>query len=74
MAELGAQVLSETLRLWIAGAITPTPQDPAQATHFPMLVKEDGRIDWTRTAEQVINRVRGVSPWPGAFTTYEGQT
>lgn len=74
MAELGAQVLSETLRLWIAGAITPTPQDPAQATHFPMLVKEDGRIDWKWTAARVVNRVRGVNPWPGAFTTYEGQT
>lgn len=74
MAALGADVLRLTLRLWAAGEIRPTPQNPAEASHFPMLAREDGRVDWTRPAGEIVNRVRGVDPWPGAFTVLAGET
>jgi methionyl-tRNA formyltransferase len=54
-------------------AITPEKQDPAQATYAPMLKKEDGRIDWSRSAAAIHNQVRGLQPWPGAYTTFRGQ-
>lgn len=74
LAALGAETLRVTLRLWAAGELRPTPQNPALATRYPMLTKEDGRVDWTRPARTVVNRVRGVTPWPGAYTVCGGQT
>jgi methionyl-tRNA formyltransferase len=56
------------------GEISPQPQDNGKASYAPILKKEDGRIDWTRTAPQIYNRMRGFSPWPGAYTTFRGQT
>jgi len=68
----GADLLVETLaRL---NEIVPEKQDPAQATHAPLLKKEDGRIDWSLPAAAIHNRVRGLQPWPGAYTTFRGQT
>jgi len=72
MAEAGAPLVVESLRKLERGEITPVPQDPTQATFAPMLKKEDGRIDWSLTARQVYNRIRGLDPWPGAFTTFRG--
>jgi len=72
MAVLGADVLHDTLRLMASGELTPVPQNPALATHYPMLSRDDGRIDWTASARDIVNRVRGVNPWPGAFTQYQG--
>jgi methionyl-tRNA formyltransferase len=74
MAEAGAPLMTETLRGIAAGTIAPQPQNHAEASLAPMLKKEDGRIDWTRTASEIFNRMRGFAPWPGAFTTFRGQT
>jgi methionyl-tRNA formyltransferase len=56
------------------GEISPQTQDAAKASYAPILKKEDGRIDWTRTAQQIYNRMRGFAPWPGAYTTFRGQS
>lgn len=68
LAAVGARLLLETLRRLEAGALTPQPQDNAQATLAPMLKKEDGLVDWTLPAKRLANRIRGLTPWPGAFT------
>jgi methionyl-tRNA formyltransferase len=67
---VGADLMVETLRGLERGEIQPQPQDHALATLAPMLKKEDGRIDWTLPAEQVWWRVRGLRPWPGAYTSF----
>jgi len=67
MAELGAEVLQDTLARLTAGTLTRVPQDEAAATKCRMLKKEDGRLDFTRPAAEVHSRVRGVNPWPGAY-------
>jgi methionyl-tRNA formyltransferase len=63
----------ETLRGLQPGTITPRPQDHAHATLAPILKKEDGRIDFRLTAQEIYNRLRGFQPWPGAFTTFRGK-
>lgn len=68
LAELGGKLLAETLAQLKAGRLTPTKQDDAHATMAPLLKKEDGLIDWTMSATAIANRVRGLSPWPGAYT------
>lgn len=73
LAALGADLMVETLRGLSAGAIQPQPQDHAQATRAPMLKKEDGRIEFRRTAQEICDRLRGFQPWPGAFTTFRGR-
>ncbi len=67
-------MLIRTLAGLEAGSITPQPQDPSQATLAPILKKEDGLIEWSWPARTVHNRVRGMQPWPGAYTTFRGQT
>ncbi len=69
LAALGAETLLETIALLEQGKLTRTPQDHAAATHFPMLDKTFGRIDWNKSPQEIVNLVRGVSPWPGAWTT-----
>jgi methionyl-tRNA formyltransferase len=73
LARLGAQVLLETLVGLGAGTLTPVPQDAARATLARILRKEDGQVDWTRSAQEIVNRMRGFQPWPGAMTVYEGK-
>ncbi len=73
LAAMGAELLVETLAGLQTGAIQPRPQDHAQATLAPMLRKEDGRIDWNRTAEEIARRVRAFVPWPGAYTWLRGK-
>ena len=73
LARLGAELLSATLPRWLAGEITPQPQDEACATYAPMVRKEDGRLDWTRPADHLARQVRAYQPWPGAYTTWKGQ-
>ena len=68
LAELGGKLLAETLAQLKAGSLMPTKQDDAHATMAPLLKKEDGLIDWTMSATAIANRVRGLSPWPGAYT------
>jgi methionyl-tRNA formyltransferase len=70
LSAIGAELMVETLRGLERGEITPRPQDHAQATLAPMLRKEHGRIDWTMRAEAIARRVRGLRPWPGAYSTF----
>jgi len=74
LAKIGAPLMVETLRGLEAGTITPVPQDHTQATLAPILKKEDGLIDWSLSAHDVANRVRGFVPWPGAYTVFRGAT
>jgi methionyl-tRNA formyltransferase len=70
LAPLGAEVIVDTLaRL---ASLTPQPQDHAAATLAPRLRKSDGVIDWSRSAAEIVNLVRGCNPWPGATTTASG--
>ena len=74
LAVMGADLLVETLGGLAAGSIVPQKQDPSRATYAPLLKKEDGLIDWGQPAQSIHNRVRGLQPWPGACTTFRGQT
>jgi methionyl-tRNA formyltransferase len=73
MAEAGAPLVADTLRKLERSEITPRAQDGSQATYAPRLERENGRIDWSLPAQQIYNRIRGLVPWPGAFTTFRGQ-
>lgn len=73
LAELGAALLIETLPPYLSGELLPRPQNESRATYAPMLKKDDGRLDFTRPAEELARRVRAFNPWPGAFTTWQGQ-
>jgi len=74
MAEAGAPLMLETLRGLAAGKLVARPQNNDEATYAPLLKKEDGRIDWNRPAREIYNRMRGFAPWPGAYTSFRGQT
>jgi methionyl-tRNA formyltransferase len=69
----GADLLVQTLRGLEAGTIVPEPQDDAQATLAPIIKKEDGLIDWKWSAAEILNRMRGFTPWPGTYTFFRGQ-
>ena len=73
LSRIGADLMIETLRGLERGEITPRPQDHSQATMAPMLKKEDGRIDWNLPAREISWRVRGLRPWPGAYSTFRGK-
>jgi len=73
LAEAGAPLMAETLRKVHRGEITPIPQDDSQKTFAPPLKKEDGRVDWSLPAQPIYNRIRGLQPWPGAFTKFRGK-
>lgn len=73
MAAIGADLMVETIRGLQACAIHPRPQDHAKATLAPILKKEDGLIDFHPTAQEVVNRLRGFQPWPGAYTSFRGK-
>ncbi len=74
LAEAGALLMVETLRKLNRGEIAPIAQDDSQKTFAPPLKKEDGRVDWSLSAQQIYNRMRGLQPWPGAFTLFRGKT
>ncbi|MBZ5665953.1 MAG: methionyl-tRNA formyltransferase [Acidobacteriia bacterium] len=74
LAAIGAELMVETLRGLETGQARPTPQDQSRATLAPILRKEDGRMDFSRTANDLFNRLRGFQPWPGAFTIFKGKT
>ena len=73
LAALGGEALVEALEGLARGAIVPVRQEPAQVTTARILTKEDGRVDWSRPAREIEARLRGFTPWPGAFTTLEGK-
>jgi methionyl-tRNA formyltransferase len=70
LSHKSAHVLIDTLDAFAADKIRPTPQDHSLATDAPRLSKNDGRIDWSKAAESLEPFIRGVTPWPGAFTFY----
>jgi methionyl-tRNA formyltransferase len=74
LAAMGADLLVETLAGLVAGTIVPEKQDSSQASYARLLKKEDGMVDWSLPAQAIHNRVRGLQPWPGAYTTFRGQT
>ncbi len=73
LAELGAPLVLSTLAGLAAGTLAPEPQNNAEATHAPILTREDGRIDFSRTAQEIYNRWRGFQPWPGAWSVLAGK-
>ena len=73
LAELGADLLVETLNGLKQKTIHAIPQNHAEATLAPILKKEDGLIDFHRTAIEIHNRLRGFQPWPGAYTQFRGK-
>ncbi len=71
---IGADLVAESLLQFDGGEISPAQQDSKNATYAPILKKEDGRIGWARTAGEIYNRMRGFTPWPGAYSTFRAQT
>lgn len=74
LAVIGADLLKRTIASLEAGTLVHAPQDESLATKCPMLKKEHGRIDFSRSALAVHNLVRGVNPWPGAYALLDGNT
>lgn len=73
LAGVGAELMVETLRRLEAGELAAQPQDHSLATHAPILTREDGVIDFRRTAQEIYNRWRGFMPWPGAHSRLHGK-
>ena len=73
LASLGRETMEETLRQLCAGTLQREVQDDEQSTYASMMKKEDGRIDWNLSAQEIHNHVRGLDPWPGAYTTHNGE-
>src|SRR5450432_1011642 len=73
LASIGADLMVETLLALRQGTIRSKPQDHSKATLAPILKKEDGRIDFRRSAAEIHNRLRGFQPWPGAYTSFRGK-
>jgi methionyl-tRNA formyltransferase len=73
LAAIGGELMIETLRGLESGSIRPQKQDDSHASLAPVLKKEDGKIDFSRSALEIYNRFRGFQPWPGAFTTFRGK-
>ncbi|MCG0274672.1 MAG: methionyl-tRNA formyltransferase [Thermosediminibacteraceae bacterium] len=72
LSKLGSQLLLETLEKIKAGNLIRVPQNHAEATYAPVLKKEDARIDWRSKTKDIYNLIRGMQPWPGAFTVRKG--
>jgi len=73
LSDIGARLLLRTIPDYVAGAVESKPQPADGATYAPKIKKEDGRLDWTQPARALWNRVRGLTPWPGAFTYLLGR-
>ncbi|NLI52930.1 MAG: methionyl-tRNA formyltransferase [Clostridiales bacterium] len=73
LSVLGAQTLKQTIAVLEAGELVRTPQDELQATRYPMLKKEHGKLDFSQPAKSVHDRVRGTNPWPGAYALLGGE-
>jgi len=73
LAELGAELLLETLPGYLSGKIKPRPQDESLVTHAPLLSKDEGRLDFSQPADTLARRVRAFNPWPGAYTLWQDQ-
>ncbi|MDO4381256.1 MAG: methionyl-tRNA formyltransferase [Clostridia bacterium] len=74
LSVLGAEVLTETIEALEKGELNPIKQDESKATHAGLLSKDEGLIDWSKSAFEVHNKIRGLYSWPGAFTKLDGKT
>lgn len=74
LSEIGAALLVKTLPLWITRSISSNPQPEEGVTLCQLIEREDGRIFWTESAEDIYNRYRGLTPWPGVFTHWKQNT
>ena len=72
LADMGAELLVTVVDQLVSGIAREEPQDDTQATYAPRLTKEEGLIDWTRSAPEIHNRIRGLYPWPHAYTFFKG--
>lgn len=73
LATMGAELMVRTLAGLESGAVKPVAQNDSRATKAPLLKKEHGKVDWSWGASQIYNRIRGLVPWPGAYTTFRGK-
>lgn len=71
LAEKGAKLLSETIPKWLKGVIKPKAQDESKITYTKILKKEDGKVDWRKSAEEIERQIRAFDPWPGSYTFWE---
>ena len=70
LAELGGESLIKILPQWLSGAIKPVPQDESGATYTKILTKEDGKIDWKKSAKEIDRQIRAFEGWPGTWTEW----
>ncbi|MDO8601484.1 MAG: methionyl-tRNA formyltransferase [bacterium] len=73
LAELGAELLVESLAKLSVGKLPPQPQDEADVTYTKILKKDDGKIDWQKPAKEIDRQIRALNPWPGTYTIYNGK-
>ncbi|MGG3466619.1 methionyl-tRNA formyltransferase [Neobacillus pocheonensis] len=73
LSTAGAKLLSETLPLLLEGKLKPIPQNDGEATFAANIKREQEKINWSKTGEEIYNHIRGLNPWPVAFTSMEGQ-
>jgi methionyl-tRNA formyltransferase len=73
LADLGAELMPDTLQGLAAGTLTPRPQDHSQASHAPKIQKELAKLDWTKSARELFHLIRALHPAPGAYTFYAGK-
>ena len=71
--QIGAELMGETLPLWVKGQLTPTPQDAMKATYTQKITKVDGHVRWEMSAEELYRRHRAFTPWPGLYTYWRGR-
>jgi methionyl-tRNA formyltransferase len=73
LATMGADLLRKTIPEYVEGIVQPRPQPPVGATYAPRIKKDDGQLSWSQPARALWNRVRGLLPWPGAFSFLSGE-
>jgi len=73
LSAAGAKLLAETLPPLLQGKLTPVPQDDSKATFAPNIKREQEKINWAKPGEEIYNHIRGLNPWPVAFTMINGQ-
>lgn len=73
LADVGAELLVETLPKWLKGELEPRPQDERRATYSRLITSKDGQIDWHLPALELWRQVRAFNPWPGCYTSWQGK-
>ncbi len=73
LARISADLLTDTLSDYQAGRVTPLPQDESRVSYSRIITKQDGKVDWQKTAPEIYNQFRAFYPWPGIWTTFQGK-